>query len=157
MIFVTTGTQLPFPRLVAAMEDYAARSGEEVVAQVGPDTEQRPHLVLHDKLDPDAFEANFLRARVIVGHCGIGTVLSAKRLGKPLIVMPRRHDLGEHRNDHQMATAQHLSGRPGLFIAHESHELQALLERKSLTAMTEEQGPTIAGLQDRIRREIYNL
>ncbi len=44
-------------------------------------------------------------ATAIVAHAGMGTILTALEMGKPLLVMPRRAALGEHRNDHQLATA----------------------------------------------------
>jgi UDP-N-acetylglucosamine transferase subunit ALG13 len=54
------------------------------------------------------FEETYARATLVVGHAGTGTILAARRHGKPLIVVPRRHDLGEHRNDHQVETALQL-------------------------------------------------
>ncbi len=35
MIFVTVGEQLPFDRLVRAVDEWAAASGKEVFAQIG--------------------------------------------------------------------------------------------------------------------------
>ena len=43
-------------------------------------------------------------AAAIVAHAGMGTILTALETGKRLLVMPRRAALGEHRNDHQLAT-----------------------------------------------------
>jgi UDP-N-acetylglucosamine transferase subunit ALG13 len=43
-------------------------------------------------------------ATAIVAHAGIGTILTGLEMGKPLLVMPRKASLGEHRSDHQMAT-----------------------------------------------------
>jgi len=134
MIFVTTGTQLPFPRLISAMDAWAADAGEPVVAQVGPDSTPRPHLDVRTHLTPPDFERLFLEARVVVAHAGIGTILTAKRLGKPLILAPRRFAQGEHRNDHQMATAREVSGYQGLYVAWDMDDLPALLARDDLQA-----------------------
>lgn len=147
MILVTTGTQLPFPRLVAAMDRLAPGLGERVVAQVGPDAGEYTNLETHARLDPETFEALFREARLVVAHAGIGTVLAACRHGKPLILMPRRHSLGEHRNDHQMATAEALQGRAGLYLAREEDDLAELLSRRdALVPMREEPGPGAAAL-----------
>lgn len=129
MILVTTGTQLPFPRLVGAVAALVAegRLDEPVIAQVGPDAGAYPGLEVHADLPADRFEALFARARLVVGHAGIGTVLSARRHGRPLVAMPRRADLGEHRNDHQMATARELADRPGLHVAWDADALGPLL------------------------------
>jgi UDP-N-acetylglucosamine transferase subunit ALG13 len=147
VILVTTGTQLPFPRLVAAMDRLAPVLGERVVAQVGPDAGNYANLETHARLDPETFEALFREARLVVAHAGIGTVLAACRHGKPLVLMPRRHSLGEHRNDHQMATAEALRGRVGLYLARDEDELaEHLTRRGTLAPMREELGPAADAL-----------
>jgi len=75
------------------------------------------------KIAPAEFEALVRKARLIVAHAGIGTVLTAARCGKPILLMPRRADLGEHRSDHQLATVRRLEGRPGILIAWDESEL----------------------------------
>ncbi|MGR3540545.1 MAG: glycosyltransferase [Hasllibacter sp.] len=127
MILVTVGTQLPFPRLLAAMDALAAGLDEEVIAQAGPDPDGYPSLQVHRQIAPGAFDALATRARVLVAHAGIGTVLTARAHGVPLVAMPRRAALGEHRNDHQMATAARLEGRAGIAIAWEAGDLPPLV------------------------------
>lgn len=128
MILVTVGTQLAFPRLIAAMDAIAAAGSEEVVAQVGPDTVPTHHLERHSHLDPETFADLFARARVVVAHAGIGTILSARQIGRPLVLLPRRHAMGEHRNDHQMATARQVQSLPGVHVAWEVEDLAPLLD-----------------------------
>lgn len=129
MIFVTVGTQLPFDRLIGAMQDHAAQSDEPVVAQTGhlPPGDPWPALEAHATLPPERFAELMRAARIVVGHAGIGTVLSAAEHDRPLVVLPRRADLGEHRNDHQLATARRLEGRAGLHVAWETGALGAIL------------------------------
>lgn len=129
MIFVTVGTQLPFPRLASAMDAFAANAREPVIAQLGPDPQARPHLDRRERLAPAEFDRVFGQARVVVAHAGIGTILSARRLGRPLVLLPRRHALGEHRNDHQMATARQVEELPGIHVAWETDALPGLLGR----------------------------
>ncbi len=117
MIFVATGTQLAFPRLIGAMDAMARDLDEPVIAQVGPDTEPRLHIETHARLHPARFEELFGTARVIVAHAGVGSILLAKRMRRPLIIVPRRLDLNEHRNDHQLATAREVEGTPGVRVA----------------------------------------
>ena len=152
MIFVVTGTQLPFPRLIGAMDELAPRLGERVIAQVGPDPVPRAHIETRTKLPPVEFEALFLEARVVVAHAGVGSILSAKRLRRPLIIVPRRFELGEHRNDHQLATAKELEGIKGVRIAWETDVLFDMLSVRDAPAATPEPGPLagplIARLQD---------
>ncbi|MGR3465593.1 glycosyltransferase [Limimaricola sp.] len=129
MIFVTVGTQLPFPRLLDAMERIARRTGEEVVAQTGLPARRWPALRCQPLMTPREFEARFTAARVVVAHVGIGTVLSARMWNRPLVLLPRRYDLGEHRNDHQIATARQLEGMAGVRIAWSAEDIEPLLAR----------------------------
>lgn len=133
MIFVTTGTQLPFPRMIDAVARIATDLNEEIVAQVGPDTTTRD-FPTHATLAPAQFTEFFSTARVVVAHAGIGSILSAKKFGKPVILMPRKHSLGEHRNDHQMATAREVEGITGVYIAWDEDQLRDILGRNDLVA-----------------------
>ena len=151
MIFATVGTQLPFARLIDALDALAQDLGEEVIAQTGPSEGAWPHLDLRDRLAPAEFEALFTAARVVVAHAGIGTILSAKRYGKPLIILPRRHDLGEHRNDHQLATARQVEALPGIHVAWETADLGPLLTRPDLTPASDVPSPSHAALIARLR------
>lgn len=146
MIFATVGTQLPFARLIDALNALAPELGEEVVAQTGPSEGAWPHLDLRTTLAPAEFEALFTAARVVVAHAGIGTILSAKRYGKPLVILPRRHALGEHRNDHQLATARQVEALPGIHVAWEAADLEPLLARPDLTPASDAPSPSHAAL-----------
>lgn len=157
MIFVTVGTQLPFPRLIDAMDALAPGLGEPVIAQAGAEADPArwPALDMRARLAPASFEALFAEARAVVAHAGVGTILSAKRLRKPLIVLPRRAALKEHRNDHQLATARQVDRLPGIHVAWEAADLGALLARHDLEPASQSRGPShdalIARLQAFIR------
>lgn len=154
MIFVVTGTQLPFPRLIGAMDDLAPQLAERIVAQVGPDPTPRRHIEVHAKLPPVEFEARFLEARIVVAHAGVGSILSAKRLRRPLIIVPRRFELGEHRNDHQLATAKELEGMTGVRIAWDTDALADLLTTGAIPPAEPELGPKSESLITRLQEFI---
>lgn len=147
MIFVTTGTQLPFPRMIDTVAGIAADLSEEIIAQVGPDTSARD-FETHNTLAPAQFAEFFSRARVVVAHAGVGSILSARKFGKPVILVPRRHDLGEHRNDHQMATAAEVEGRTGIYVAWDEAQLRAHLASADLISASD--GPLSAQALDLI-------
>ncbi|MCR9130800.1 MAG: glycosyltransferase family 28 protein [Alphaproteobacteria bacterium] len=151
MIFATVGTQLPFPRLIDALEALAPDLGEEVIAQIGASEGTWPNLDIRRQLTPAEFEKIFTTARVIVAHAGIGTILSAKRWGKPLVILPRRHGLGEHRNDHQLATARQVESLPGIHVAWEAADLGPLLTLPDLTPASDAPSPSHAALIARLR------
>ncbi len=130
MIFVTVGTQLPFDRLITAVDDWAgyAEPVNHVIAQIGP-TQRRPrHIEWSAFISPPECRRLMREADVIVAHAGMGTILSALELGKPLVVMPRRAALGEHRNEHQLATARWLAESVGVGVAFDEHELARKLD-----------------------------
>lgn len=125
MIIVTVGMQLGFDRLICAMDALAPGLGMPVIAQTGKGTVRPQHMEAREKIAPDEFEALVGKARLIVAHAGIGTVLTAARCAKPIVLMPRRAELAEHRNDHQLATARKLAGRPGILVAMDETEIAA--------------------------------
>ena len=65
---------------------------------------------------------------MVVAHAGMGTILSALQWEKPILVMPRRASLGEQRNEHQLATARHLSELGKINVAMDEAELRAKLD-----------------------------
>lgn len=157
MIFVTVGTQLPFPRLIDAMDRIAGEQGERVVAQVGPEAGDWRRIEQCPTLAPAEFEALFAEARLIVAHAGIGTILSAKRIGKPLAVLPRRHALGEHRNDHQLATARAIEALPGVHVAWQAEDLPALVAARDLAPAADAESATHAALIARLKGFIEDV
>lgn len=127
MILLTVGTQLPFDRLVRAVDEVAPRLDEPVYAQIGNAKFRPVNMKWVDYVEPLAFDSLVRGCSRIVAHAGIGTVLIAQRYKRPLIVFPRRRSLGEHRNDHQIATTNALSGRKGIYVAMDEAELGRLL------------------------------
>jgi UDP-N-acetylglucosamine transferase subunit ALG13 len=141
MIFVTVGTQLPFERLIDAVDAFAAsHPDEEIVAQTGEDAgpQKWSNLTLVQRLTPEDFAVRVRAARLIVAHAGIGTILSAKQYGRPLILVPRRHDLGEHRNHHQMATARQMENRSGLYVCWDIDRLGDFMSMTGLVGPDDE-------------------
>lgn len=130
MIFATVGTQLPFDRLLLALDTWAALHRHvPVIAQTGRSSRTYAHLQTCAHLDQSAFAATLAAARVVVAHAGMGTILTALDLGKPLILMPRRVALGEHRNDHQQDTAAEMARLPAVTVVETSEALCVALNR----------------------------
>jgi len=157
VIFVTVGMQLGFDRLVRAIDEIAPILGEEVIAQIG-DGEYVPQNISYQRhFSPEEISAHFEESRMIVGHAGVGTILAAQRHAKPLVLLPRNASLGEHRNDHQLATARQLQGRPGIEIAFEIEELPAAIARTAtLTPTNMAASPELEKLKQTIAIFIEN-
>jgi UDP-N-acetylglucosamine transferase subunit ALG13 len=128
LIFVTVGTQLPFERLIQAVDAWAESSlAEDVFVQLG-ETRYRPRHCRYAKfVEPQEWEACFQQASRIISHAGMGTILKALDYAKPLIVMPRIAALGEHRNDHQLATAARFRHAAGIRVVENESELSTSL------------------------------
>lgn len=134
MILVTTGTQLPFDRLIMAIDELAPSLNEPVFAQIGVSGYRPRNIEWTAKLHPAQFDERMRAASLVVSHAGIGTILRAKRYGKPIILFPRQVIHGEQRNDHQLATCAQLAGEPGIYIARDRLGLCDLLLRTDLQA-----------------------
>lgn len=123
MILVTVGMQLGFDRLIEAMDALAPELGMPVIAQTGKGSYAPQNMEVRAKIAPADFEKLVQQSQLIISHAGIGTVLTAARFERPIILLPRRADRGEHRNDHQLATVSNLKGRPGILVAMDEAEL----------------------------------
>ena len=152
MILVTVGMQLGFDRLIEAMDELAPSLEMEVIAQIGRGEYTPKNMETRISISPDEFEALVKRCSLIVAHAGIGTVLTAQRFKKPIVLMPRRFDHGEHRNDHQVATVAHLQDRPGLLVAKDESELEARIgEGLKISSAETQISPTVRSLQTALR------
>ncbi|MCR9180351.1 glycosyltransferase [Erythrobacter sanguineus] len=157
MIIVTVGMQLGFDRLIKAMDALAPGLGMPIIAQTGKGTYRPRNMDARDKIAPAEFEALVEQSRLIVSHAGIGTVLTAARCARPIILMPRRAGLGEHRNDHQMATVGKLAERPGILVADNESELgQRIAEGLALANWSAAQSPTARQLHGALAAFIEN-
>ncbi|MCG2841971.1 glucuronosyltransferase [Sandaracinobacter sp. RS1-74] len=132
MIFLTVGTQEPFDRLVAAVDDWAAAHDTPIFGQLGalkPDSYRPKHFEWRDFISADDYQRRLEASDLLVAHVGMGSIISALTFGKPLVMMARRAALGEHRNEHQLATAARFEGRAGLHIAAEAADVGPLIDR----------------------------
>jgi UDP-N-acetylglucosamine transferase subunit ALG13 len=130
--------------MIEALDNWLKGQGgtAEVVAQIGRTDYKPRHLEYVASLSPDAFREAVRRAEVIVAHAGMGSVLTAMEFGKPLVVLPRLGALQETRNDHQVATANWLSTKPGVFVAMNEAELGSTIDRaRSQSLRTTEISP----------------
>lgn len=121
---------MPFDRMVKVVDAWAGETGrKDVFAQIGR-TEWRPQYIAYKQfLEPPEFTRQFQQASFIVAHAGMGTILSALRYEKPILVMPRQASLGEQRNEHQLATAKRLLDLGKVNVAFNESELRERLNR----------------------------
>jgi UDP-N-acetylglucosamine transferase subunit ALG13 len=132
VIFLTVGTQLPFDRLVAAVDAWAASAAVPVFAQTAGGTYQPRYCDHADYVPPTLADEMFRKSDLIVSHAGMGSILTALKYRKRILILPRRASLGEHRNEHQLATARWLGKKPGVFVAEEASDIGRLLSSRDV-------------------------
>lgn len=128
MIFVTVGTQLPFDRLIRAVDEIAPYlDGERIIAQTNGGKYIAKNIECKKYFLADEFNTIMSQSRMIISHAGIGSVISALTNKKPIIIMPRRASLGEHRNEHQLATARKMDELKFVNVAYDEQQLRDLM------------------------------
>ena len=142
MIFITVGTQLPFDRMIKAIDKWAGnRNDGKFFAQIGPGNYLPKNMKWTDFIQPEEFKLCFRKADVIIAHAGMGSILSALETGKPIIILPRQAKFKEHRNDHQMATAKHFNKIKGITVAFNEEELIQKLDNIGTTMVSKAIAP----------------
>lgn len=125
MIFITTGTQEPFDRLIKAIDEIApSLKNTEIIAQVYKSEFIPKHMKTFEFLSPKEFAFYFNSAELIIAHAGMGTIISALQIEKPLIILPRLAVFHEHRNDHQLLTAKKFDDFNFVHVAYDEAELK---------------------------------
>lgn len=106
LIFLTVGTQLPFDRLVnyalRYLQDY---ENVKFILQVGKNGVCPEDIECYQEIEHKKYNEILSKVDLIVAHCGMGVILTAAEIGKPIICCPRDASKNEHRNNHQFDTA----------------------------------------------------
>jgi UDP-N-acetylglucosamine transferase subunit ALG13 len=126
MIFVTVGTnEAAFDRLLRHLDGVAA--GEELVVQHGASSVRPAGATCLDFLPFEDLVELMRRARVVVTHAGVGSIVAALTNGKRPLVVPRLARFGEAVDDHQLPLARRLAGSGLVTLVEDPAELlQAL-------------------------------
>jgi len=126
MIYVTVGTMfMDFPRLIRAMDAIALDTGEHVIVQYGMGTTIPEHCESFAFRPREEVLRIQREARLVVSHAGIGCVLDAIELQRPLLAVPRLKSLGEHMDGHQVQIAEAVQRRGWGRMIMDTNELAA--------------------------------
>lgn len=144
MILVCTGTQkFQFDRLLKAVDalcESGAFKDETVFAQTGASGYRPRHCRFKSFLEPAEMDSLMSGADLVVTHGGSGSIMSALRLKKKVVAVPRLGSYKEHVDDHQKQLVRMLAKR-GFIIACEDLSdplllLAAIEEAKSRSLKT---------------------
>jgi UDP-N-acetylglucosamine transferase subunit ALG13 len=140
MILVTVGTEkFPFNRLMQWIDNLIKKGTlqpekEEIIIQYGSCTIV-PHIVENYSV---LIETDFLRlltkARLIIAHCGEGSIDLLSLINKPFILVPRKSCFQEHVDNHQVELAQKLADQ-GIPIANSQADLANFLAAPMLAKL----------------------
>jgi UDP-N-acetylglucosamine transferase subunit ALG13 len=125
MIFLTIGTQEPFDRLIRAVDELVAEGAfdDDVVGQVGNGLRPK-HFRSYPIMDKMEFDGYMKESKFVISHAGMGSIITANSLLKPMIVMPRLRKYREHVNDHQLYTACRFEELGVIMTARDKPELK---------------------------------
>jgi UDP-N-acetylglucosamine transferase subunit ALG13 len=132
LVFVTVGTDHhPFDRLTRWVDGWLEDgAGERVRCLVQFGTSRPPgRAETRDYLQYHEVQAAMGEAVAVVTHGGPGSVMTCRWAGKVPVVVPRRHDLGEHVDDHQLAFARRMAAEGELEVAEDEDTFRRILER----------------------------
>jgi UDP-N-acetylglucosamine transferase subunit ALG13 len=124
MIVVSVGThEQAFDRLLGAVAELGG--SEELLVQYGTSTCAHGRGEWVDYLSFDELAEYVSKARVFVCHAGVGSIVLARRYGLRPIVVPRRHELGEHVDDHQLELSRRLAQSGIVTLVEDERDLAA--------------------------------
>jgi len=148
ILFVSVGTQAPFPRLIGYVSAMLASNPQlQAFAQVGPNGEVPFNAEGTQLIDERQFSSRIQSATVFVTHAGMGNIIRALELGVPAVVVPRKSQFGEHVNDHQVDTINEFSSLPGIFACDEQKEFDHCMQ----LALNQSRSPAADALTERKR------
>ena len=126
MIFVTVGTnEAPFDRLVRAVGEL--HLDEEMVVQHGASSVRPPRAACLEAMPFAELVEHVKRARVVVTHAGVGSILVAGSNGRRPVVVLRLRRFGEAVDDHQLALARKLDELGLIVLVDDPSSLGAVL------------------------------
>jgi UDP-N-acetylglucosamine transferase subunit ALG13 len=135
VIFVTVGTnEARFDRLLRGIESLGG--DEEVLVQHGhtPPT-ACPNCTFVDFLPFEQMLETMRRARVVVTHAGVGSVMVALSVGKRPVVVPRRKALDEAVDDHQLQLGRRFAETGLVTLAESEQHLRDAIHQPSEASM----------------------
>lgn len=105
MIFITVGSQkFQFNRLLKKVDELIESGviNEKVFAQIGVSNYIPRNYIYKDFITQDEFKEIMSEADIVLTHAGTGAVITALKMDKKVIAVPRLAKYNEHVDDHQV-------------------------------------------------------
>ncbi|MHB1314472.1 MAG: PssE/Cps14G family polysaccharide biosynthesis glycosyltransferase [Christensenellales bacterium] len=132
MIFVCVGSrEYPFDRLLKKLDELVEQGAirDTVFAQIGQSNYAPKYYACRRYIPAAEFNRYQQEADLIISHGGTGALISALKLGKQVIAIPRLAKYGEHMDDHQMQVCGMLAAEGYIRQILDIEELGAVLQQ----------------------------
>lgn len=109
MIFVTVGTQKQqFVRLLDMLENSKELEKDKIIVQAGYTKYESEKLNIFDFISFEKIEKYIEDSEFVICHGGVGSIFTALKKNKKVLVVPRLSKYKEHINDHQLEICKQL-------------------------------------------------
>lgn len=127
MIFVTLGSQkFQFNRVLKYLDHLTEKNilREEVYAQIGHSS-YTPIYYPYDRfINREVFFERISLSNTVITHAGTGAIVSALKMNKKIIAVPRLKKYGEHVDDHQLEIAKIFQNEGYVLLAENLDDLE---------------------------------
>jgi len=110
-LFVSVGTHpQQFDRLLKELDILVGqgKAKADILAQTGNSDYEPKNFKFRKFFEGKEYDEAMQWSDAVVSHGGAGTIINALLQKKPLLVVPRLQEYGEHTNDHQLDLARAL-------------------------------------------------
>ena len=154
MIFITLGTQkFQFNRLLIMIDELIEEEviTDTVVAQIGYSSYIPKNYQSFEFKSESEINILMETANILITHSGIGSITTALKLQKKVIVVPRLKKYKEHVDDHQLEITNAYQEKGFIAVAQNKNELVNTLKEINLNKMKQfipEKSTIISSIQD---------
>lgn len=158
MIFLSVGTQLPFDRMINIVDEWMSHNPDiEIIGQIA-EGQYIPNHLKHEKFIPAVeFAKLYSKADIIISHAGMGNIISALEHSKPIIIFPRKVELGEHRNNHQYATSKKFINHPLISVVEDYESFSKVMSESDLLINAGKEFELVNSSGDLLTRYLFSL
>jgi len=133
LIFVSVGANPhPFDRLIKEVDRLVSEKKikDEFIVQLGNTNYYSKNIKKVKKFWKENEYKKILRScNLIITHAGLGNVMVGMEHNKPLIVVPRRKEFGEHVDNHQMEMAKYIEKSESCLVIHDINDLESSIKK----------------------------
>ena len=130
-LFVPLGTQkFPFNRLIKALNALVEKGvfkPEEIVMQSSI-YEIEPKFTHYELIPASQFEELIEKAELVITHSGVNSIISCMKRMKPLVIVPRLKQYGEHVDNHQVEIAQLMKQKFDVIVVEDMKDLEGAIK-----------------------------